>query len=102
MIFHPMRIAGYSLYPRYQEGDFVIVSKIPLLLRGPRPGDVVVFRHPTKGELIKIVEHMEPAGDTLFVIGLSADSHDSRAFGPIARQAVLGKVIFHIPRSWRH
>ena len=74
----------------------MIVSKIPILLRGIRPGDVVLFRHPTKGELIKIVDHLEDSGRLLFVTGLTADSFDSRQFGPIPRSTVLGKAIFHI------
>ena len=98
MIFHLIRIEGYSLYPKYKDGDFVIMSKIPILLRGIHPGDVVLFHHPTKGALIKIVDHLEDAGRSLFVIGLTADSFDSRQFGPIARSAVLGKAVLHIAR----
>jgi signal peptidase I len=94
-----MKVAGVSLHPAYRNGDFVVVSKIPILLRGVRPGDVVVFQHPRLGRLIKLVEHLEAGGHSLYVVGLDADSVDSRTFGAIPRETVLGKVIWHIPKK---
>jgi signal peptidase I len=94
-----LKVTGYSLYPVYQDGDYVIVSNVPLWLRRVRPGDAVVFEYPHLGTLIKFVDHLEEDGRFFHVIGLDADSVDSRFIGPIPRSKVLGKVIRHIPRK---
>jgi hypothetical protein len=96
LILQILKVAEHSLEPAYREGDFVIISKIPILLRRVRAGDTVVFEHPTKGRLIKLVERVLEGGQALWVVGLSPDSVDSRAFGPVAIRQVIGKVIWHV------
>ncbi len=91
-----LKVSENSLSPVYQEGDYVVISTIPLLFGAPRRGDVVVFRHALYGTLIKMVEAVAPGGEELSVVGTHADSVDSRRFGPISRKDVLGKVIWHI------
>ncbi len=95
MLLRIIRVSGHSLHPAYRDGDFVLVSGIPLLLRGIRPGDAVVFQHPRLGRLIKLVERLEDGGRSVYVIGLDAFSSDSRTFGAIPRSHVQGKVIWH-------
>ncbi len=95
MLLRIIKISGHSLDPVYQDGDFVLVSKIPILLRGIRPGDTVVFHHPRLGRLIKLVERLEPDGRSVYVIGLDEFSSDSRTFGAIPRDLIQGKVIWH-------
>lgn len=73
-----------------------MISKIPVWLGRVQPGDTVVFRHPTKGRLIKLVERVLDDGQAFWVVGLSPDSVDSRAFGPVARRQVIGKVVAHV------
>lgn len=59
-------------------------------------GDTILFQHPTYGKMIKIIDCIE--SDKIRVIGTHPDSIDSRRFGPIDRESVLGKVIWHIRR----
>jgi signal peptidase I len=92
-----LRISGHSLEPEFQDGDFVLISKIPFFLRHARRGDVVAFNKPPYGLLIKRVEYLTPAGE-LFVLGSNFASIDSLQFGPVRRQDVLGKVIGHIQK----
>lgn len=99
MILKVVRISGHSLEPQYQDGDFVLVSRIPILLKGVQPGDPILFRHPTLGVLVKLVEQIEQEGRQLFVVGTNPLSHDSRTFGPISSEMVLGKVIGHIRKN---
>jgi signal peptidase I len=94
-----IKIDGHSLEPVYQEGDYVFVSEIPLHFRGVRPGDVVVFDHPHDGKVIKLVNHLEDGGRSVFVIGLHPDSIDSRVYGAIPRNLIEGKVIWHVSRK---
>jgi nickel-type superoxide dismutase maturation protease len=95
-MFKIIRITGDSLLPVYQEGDFVLVAKIPFLLKLPRQGDVVIFRHAVYGQLIKEVERVTPQG--MYVIGSHERSVDSRQFGVVPWEALVGKVIWHVAK----
>ncbi len=95
MLLKIIKVSGHSLDPLYRDGDFVLVSKIPILLRGIRPGDTIVFQHPRLGQLIKLVERLEGGGASVFVVGLDTFSSDSRTFGAIPRRLVQGKVVWH-------
>ena len=93
-----LKISGDSLAPEYQIGDFVMVSKIPFLFVPPSPGDIIAFRQPGYGLLIKRIQQINPDGD-LIVVGSHPDSVDSRVFGPIKKENILGKVFWHIQKS---
>ncbi len=97
-MFKLLKVSGDSLLPVYREGDFVVISTIPLFFGALKRGDIVVFRHEVYGTLIKMVEAMAPGGGELYVVGTREDSVDSRRFGPISRQDVVGKVICHIKK----
>ncbi len=91
-----LKVTGVSLSPFFLEGDFVVVSKIPFVLRKIKTGDIVVFRHPVYGTMIKKVERISPDGEEVFVVGTHPESTDSRQFGPLQRRQLIGKVIWHI------
>ena len=89
------KVTGSSMLPVYQEGDFVLTSKIPAWVRGVRSGDVIVFQHPLYGRLIKLVQQYDRQRDEIIVRGLSDDSIDSRRFGSLHARDVAGVVIAH-------
>ncbi len=91
-----LKVKGDSLVPEFREGDFVVTIKIPLLWFNLRAGDIVVFRHPEYGIMIKKVEQFTPDGEYLFVVGTHPNSVDSRRFGPVSRRDLIGKVIWHV------
>jgi nickel-type superoxide dismutase maturation protease len=93
-----IKVSGDSLSPTIREGDFVLVSKIPFLLNSPRAGDVIVFNHPIYGTLIKRIDQALQGGASFFVLGSDEFSVDSRQFGPIGKDTLIGKVIWHIRR----
>jgi signal peptidase I len=92
-----VKIMGDSMSPDFEHGDFVLVSKIPFLFSSPRAGDVVLFRQPGYGVLIKRIHRIYPDGG-MEVMGTQADSTDSRVFGPVNPATLIGKVIGHIRR----
>jgi signal peptidase I len=96
-----LKVKEDSLAPDFQEGDFVVTIKIPLLRLNLRLGDIVVFRQPEYGILIKKVERFTPDGESLFVVGSHPNSIDSRRFGAVPRRDLIGKVIWHVrkPRT---
>jgi signal peptidase I len=91
-----LKVAGESLAPEYREGDFVLIAKIPFLLNRLEDGDIVAFRHPVYGLMIKKIAALEPKRDEIFVVGTHESSIDSRHFGTIRRADLVGKVIWHI------
>jgi signal peptidase I len=84
------------MLPVYQDGDFVLVSKIPYLFGTTKQGDVVAFRHEVYGTMIKKVQTVSSHTGQIYVTGTQQNSVDSRQFGPIAQGVVLGKVIWHL------
>jgi signal peptidase I len=92
-----LKVSGYSLLPLFQDGDYVLAVH-PLIAGSIRPGDVLVFRHMVYGTMIKRVERLGPGRNELYVVGTHDGSIDSRDFGPIRRQDIIGKVIWHIKR----
>jgi nickel-type superoxide dismutase maturation protease len=104
--WRPFRVAveGESMRPTFEPGDWLVASR-----RGRiHVGSIVVLVHPERPgfELIKRVEAVPArrtdanggyrvAGDNL------GASTDSRTFGPVRRDAVLGVVRFRYGRRSR-
>lgn len=95
-MFRIIRVTGASLSPDYVDGDYVVLVTIPFLLNKIKPGDIVVFQQAYYGLMIKKVEAINEKGDSLFLVGTHQDSVDSRRFGSILKQDILGKVLWHI------
>jgi signal peptidase I len=95
VILSIFKIRGTSLAPEFRDGDFVLASRLPIWFRRLRIGDVVVFRQPGYGTLIKRVAELTPCGH-LMVQGDDVESVDSRAFGPVRPSDVRGRVVWHI------
>lgn len=93
-----LKVTGDSLEPDYRSGDYVVVARIPAALRRLRPGDVVAFRHPAYGLMIKRIVRLEAENSALYVVGTHPNSVDSRSFGPVAVESVIGKVVWRIAR----
>ena len=94
-MFQVLRIHGESMFPEYQDGDFVLIMKI---FRGKiKIGDVIVFKHQHYGTLIKGVEKV--TGEGIYVLGTGENSLDSRRLGPVSPFSVQGRVIWHIRRT---
>jgi signal peptidase I len=95
-------VDGESMEPALRAGDVVVALRRGTL----RPGRVVVLRHPLRPDLevVKRVRHGpgDPAPDgrrlgpgEYWVEGDRPErSTDSRSFGPVRRQDVLGIVVF--------
>lgn len=94
-MFKIMKVTGESLSPVYKQGDYVLLLTATWWLKRLEPGDVVVFRHPQYGVLIKKVSHCDQASDKIEVTGTHPLSVDSRQFGPVPRSWVIGKVLWH-------
>ena len=92
------RVADASMQPALHPGDYVVVNTWAYRSRPPRVGDIVVLRHPREPalHLVKRVADI-PSKDEVFVLGDDATrSEDSRAFGTVRREMLVGKVWFRL------
>lgn len=94
-----IKVAGTSLEPCLKDGDFVVVSKTPILLNYVRPGSLVVFHQPGYGTLIKQVGSVASDGRKIMVQGMQPESVDSRIFGAVRLSDVIGVVVWQIRRK---
>ena len=89
-----VRVTGNSMLPLLKQGDEVLVNKRVLRQRSPVRGEIVVCQHPsTEGlKLIKRVQSVAEDG-SCFVVGDNPDeSSDSRQFGLLSAENILGIV----------
>jgi hypothetical protein len=118
-------VAGGSMRPTLQDGDPILTNKLAYGLRlplthawllrwsGPRRGDVVLLSSPINGgRLVKRVVGVPgdrvrhgprtvpvPEGQ-YFVLGDHPNSLDSRTFGCVPRERILGRVVGPPCTSW--
>jgi phage repressor protein C with HTH and peptisase S24 domain len=83
------------MVPTYRDGDLVCVNVDAYLTQLPSPDDVVLALHPFKGgvHMIKRVSHLTDDGRFFLVGDNPRESSDSRGFGPLRLERILGKVI---------
>jgi len=94
------RVEDRSMEPEFKSGDYVLVNKLVYAFRNPSKGDVVVLKHPKENEgfLIKRIS-LVTNSDEFYVLGDNKNfSQDSRHFGPIKKDSIIGKVWINIKR----
>jgi len=113
----PWVVAGGSMEPSLRHGDRVIVDLWTYGCREPRPGEIILLLGPPpqRAPLVKRVAATSPAGaskvsprawgvdrgappDGVWVLGDNrSSSEDSRHFGAVPLDAVIGRVVW---RYW--
>lgn len=89
------RVEGESMAPALAPGERVLVNRAAYWLRSPRPGDLVVLRDPRRRERLLLKRIDRPAAGGWLVVGDNSEaSTDSRTFGPVRRELIVGKVWF--------
>jgi nickel-type superoxide dismutase maturation protease len=94
------RISDASMEPGLQAGDYVLVNRWAYRSRSPNVGDIVVLRHPRENAL-HIVKRVSavPGPRDIFVVGDNSNvSEDSRMFGPVDRNLIVGRVWLRLKR----
>ncbi|MDR2052532.1 MAG: signal peptidase I [Treponema sp.] len=99
---------GRSMQPAIRSGTVLVVNRLAYGLRLPgtekyllrwslpRTGDVVVFITPQGSVAVKRCVELpgSPAAPRFIALGdNSLDSYDSRSYGPVAADRIVGKVI---------
>jgi nickel-type superoxide dismutase maturation protease len=86
-----------------EPGDEVLVDPRAYRQKPPRPGDLVVARHPYRTDLllIKRVARVLENGYCALEGDNPAESTDSRAFGSLSPERILGRVTSRFANSAR-
>lgn len=85
------------MVPVLSPGDNLLVERVSKLFRNFKVGEIIVFKKRGKF-LIKRIQKVK--GHEYFVIGDNPEkSKDSRHFGWISKENVIGKVIYQYHTS---
>jgi nickel-type superoxide dismutase maturation protease len=94
LLLAKFKISGHSMTPGIKNGETVLVSGIFYLFKNPQIGDIVAFR---EAEKILIKRITEVKDKEYFLEGdNNRDSLDSKNFGFILRENIIGKVIYKL------
>ncbi|MBI1979065.1 MAG: nickel-type superoxide dismutase maturation protease [Candidatus Aenigmarchaeota archaeon] len=94
------KIEDKSMEPEFRPGDYVLVNRLIYFLRNPSKGEVVVLKHPKEKNrfIIKRISLITNSHEC-YVVGDNKDfSQDSRHFGPVKKNSIIGKVWIHLKR----
>lgn len=88
------RVTNVSMLPLLQPGDEVLLDPQAYKRAFPQAGDIVVAHHPSESSLIiKRVISVTADGRCYLQGDNAAESTDSRAFGAVAVDDILGRVV---------
>lgn len=88
------QVEGESMLPEVSPGERVLVNKAAYWLGKPSSGDLVVLRDPRDNTRLLLKRLDVSDGDRWHVVGANASaSTDSRTFGTVGRELLVGKVL---------
>jgi len=94
LLLQKYKISGHSMEPILKDNDTILVSGLMYLFKKPKINDIVAFVYKDKVLVKRIVRKTNGkyflAGDN------SKDSLDSREFGFVFKNRILGKVIYKL------
>ena len=105
VLFDFMIAEGHSMYPVIKPGKILLVNKLSYGLRlpgsgryilrwaNPKEGDIVVFFTPYGEIAVKRCGTVFPDND-IYALGDNAShSYDSRSYGPVPADNIIGRVL---------
>lgn len=83
-IAQPFLVDGESMYPTFENGDYLIIDQISYRLSEPERGDVIVFRYPNQPSTFYIKRIIGLPGETVRVekgiVTITAADGTARSF----------------------
>jgi nickel-type superoxide dismutase maturation protease len=87
------RVSGESMAPLLNPGDEVLIDPGAYRESPPRPGDIVVARHPFRTDIQIVKRVATVSGAQCSLAGDNPnESSDSRTFGEVPLEQIIGKV----------
>lgn len=91
--FTRYEVQGESMLPALAPGDYLIIDRWAYASRPPRPGEIVLLCDPRDQDRVIIKRVRWTVPDGVWVEGdNAAASTDSRHFGPVGRQLLIGRM----------
>ena len=82
------------MQPAIKDGQIVLLNCWAYLFRAPAIDDIAIFRNPRNKEQLICKRVCEIQNDRYLLRGDNRrDSMDSRDFGPVSYESIIGKVI---------
>ena len=93
------RVTGNSMFPLLKAGEEVLVDTKAYHRCLPKIGDLVIAWHPQQYNLriVKRVVRVDENGKCFLMGENSLESSDSRSFGWVSLQHIIGKVTSKFP-----
>lgn len=91
---HRFRVSGNSMLPLLEPDQEVLIDPAAYRQVFPQPGDIVVVSHPHQPHK-RLIKRVSAVLDNqrYFVVGDNPlESTDSRTFGPVSLEQILGQV----------
>lgn len=99
MILERFIVSGRSMEPSFSRGDKLLVSGLVYKFSKPKVNDVIVLKDPRDGRLV-LKRIRKIAEDVHVVLGDNEkESTDSRVFGTVSSENIVGKVILRYKRG---
>ena len=88
------RVTGNSMLPLLQPGEEILVNLSAYQKSFPEVGDIVVANHPNRPnfQIVKRVTLVNEDGNCFLIGDNPTESTDSRSFGTVNPNKILGKV----------
>jgi len=95
LLLQKYKILGHSMEPLLKNGDVILISGLLYLFKNPKINDIVAFKEKNGEVLIKRIKEVK--NGKLFVSGDNKnDSLDSKDFGYISKEFIIGKLIYKL------
>ena len=98
--FRRFRVEDESMRPGLEPGDYVLVNRWAYRAGMPARGDLVVVEDPEISDRF-LVKRVSEASDPMQILVKGDNdrvSRDSRAFGPVSLEKLVGKVWLRLRR----
>jgi signal peptidase I len=106
------QVSGFSMEPHIRSGEYVLINTFAYRFGPPRRGEIVAFRHESDARAVFIKRVIGLPGDRIrihgddrsfteirvppacvYVLGDNrAESEDSRTFGPVRDDQLIGRA----------
>ncbi len=94
-----MAVSGNSMVPKYKDGDWLFVRWFQSTIAEISLSDVVVVERGERPGIFLIKRIQKKHGDIYWVEGDNSESSDSRTWGWIPKNEIVGKVLFRFRKG---
>lgn len=94
-IAQPFIVSGLSMFPTYEDGEYLIIDELSYYLRSPERGEVVVFRYPNDPSKFFIKRLIGKPGETITLSGNKVTIKDAGGTTSTLTEDYINKDIFY-------